>query len=135
MKKNQSGTILIEAMIAILVTAFTMLGTAALQAKTLKSTQLSNLRSIASIQSLDFVERMWGSSCSLPAGSATVFSEWESNWKNDARFPGWTAVLNDSVPSVYVLTISWTNTRVNDSQAEALQSFNYAFSIPQTLSC
>ncbi|HEY9815308.1 MAG TPA: type IV pilus modification protein PilV [Candidatus Obscuribacterales bacterium] len=58
-KASVEGFTLIEALVALLVLAFGLLGVAAMQLKALQSAHVSYQRSIASVAAQDAEERLW----------------------------------------------------------------------------
>lgn len=132
---HEKGFILIESLIAMVVTAIALLGLAALQAKSLQRTYISSQRTIATIQANDLVERMWGSFCALPTGVTDVKTEWENSWKNDNRFQTWNGALDATAAPLYKITITWSVSKVSDSAADTNQSFVYNFVVPDAGAC
>jgi type IV pilus assembly protein PilV len=68
MTRRQRGFTLLEVLIAILITAIGVLGIAGLQAFTLKNTNSSNLRSVATRQAYQLADAMRANKIGLDAG-------------------------------------------------------------------
>jgi type IV pilus assembly protein PilV len=90
--RRQRGFTLIEALIALVILAFGLLGVAAMQVKALQSASAGYTQSLANVAAVDAQERLWAA-LSLPYGCesiplATIESAWYSHW-----FEGQSAAL------------------------------------------
>jgi len=65
---QESGVAMIEVLIAIIVISFGLLGVAGLQLAGIKSSQTSNLRSIATAQAYDMADRMRNNMAAVQGG-------------------------------------------------------------------
>lgn len=97
---SQQGVVILEALIAILIFSFGVLGIVGMQANMVKNTSESNYRSEASYIAQQQIGTLWATPDSLPAdGSTTVI------------------VISDQLPSgsltimrsgdQYTVTVSW----------------------------
>lgn len=131
------GFLMIEVMVTMIILAVGLLGAAALQARSMQYAYVSAQRTIATIQANDLVERLWASSCSLPAGLGAITQLWRNQWQGDARFTSWigeVGVDNTIANSpVYDITIKWTDRRLGASSSSE-HTFSYSVAVPR-LSC
>lgn len=87
--KSQQGFVLIEALIAMLITAGVLLGLGILHLKSMQQSALTTQRTIATIQANDLIDRMWASVCSLDDSSGQLMAgqvnaikvQWQNRWK------------------------------------------------------
>lgn len=91
-RSRQTGFGLIEALIALVVLAFGLLGMAALQLNALKSATQSYQRSVATLAAIDAQERLWAALASSADGhcsglAASVNSDWQTAWFADHQTP------------------------------------------------
>ena len=94
---RQRGFALIEAMVAILVFAFGLLGIVGLQATMIKGTSDAQYRATASYVAQQKIGEMWGDSTKRVAGTEST----------DA-LPGGEVEVTANAPT-YTVTVTWTN--------------------------
>lgn len=144
----QQGFTLLEALIAMFLTAGAILGLGILHIKSVQQSQLAMQRTVANIQANDFIDSMWANRCSL---SSKVEKDWTDRWdftKNGMAGTGQIALnqlLQDWKGEItpdpaanqqqYEIVISWTNKKAAwyraDGDTEATrQSFTYNFTLP-----
>ncbi|MDX5977356.1 type IV pilus modification PilV family protein [Vreelandella alkaliphila] len=81
---RQSGLSLIEALIALVILAFGLIGVAAMQVTALQSASAGYTQSLANVAAVDAQERIWAALSSyqdcdtIPL--ATIESAWHSHW-------------------------------------------------------
>lgn len=154
--KVQQGFTLLEALIAMFLTAGALLGLGVLHLKSVQQGQLATQRTIANIQANDLIDRMWANRCSLTSQQSTVIDDWEEDWNpenaNSAEnqkamhqmLIGWQGEVTDlSVSDTsdtdkqrYEVVISWNNSKAawyrnNADTAAIQQSFSYYFTLPK----
>lgn len=87
---SQQGFALLEALIAMFITAGVLLGLGVLHIKSVQQSALTTQRTIATIQANDLIDRMWASVCSLDDGTTglptddtikPIREQWEKRWK------------------------------------------------------
>lgn len=91
-RQQQAGFGLIEALVALVVLAFGLLGMAALQLNALKSASLSYQRSVATLAAVDAQERLWAALATSDEGHCTglvsrVAADWQSAWFAGSQTP------------------------------------------------
>lgn len=135
---SQQGFALLEALIAMFITAGVLLGLGILHIKSVQQSALTTQRTIATIQANDLIDRIWASVCSLddsttgqPAATKVnaIKIQWENRWKvagNTSdfvegltteqialhnRMNGWSGNLeiNNAPKRRYKITIEWEN--------------------------
>src|SRR5690606_1940497 len=85
----QQGFALLEALIAMFITAGVLLGLGVLHIKSVQQSALTTQRTIASIQANDLIDRMWASVCSLDNSTGqpdttkvnAIKTQWQNRWK------------------------------------------------------
>lgn len=106
---SQTGMALIEAMIAVAVLAFGLLGLAGLQLAGLKSNQIAYLRSVATLQAYDMADRiragMTGSYKPLTSVDSTELAAW--NTVNARLLPGGSGTVA-LAGNRFVITVQWS---------------------------
>lgn len=108
--KNQTGFSLIEAMIALVVSAIALLGLAAGQIKSLQYSTSSLEYTLSLIQANNAVENTWVNICGLQDGTvnfaavntATLLQKYQIDFPNGFD--------NDN----FVVDVSWNDDRLND---------------------
>ena len=145
--KQQQGFTLLEALIAMFITASALLGLGVLHLRSVQQTQLATQRTIANIQANDLVDRMWANVCSLSTQQNAIFTAWQTRWNPSTAgtlgtnetamhqlLKNWNGELTqpDTTNSRrYQVVISWTNTKAAWYESTpASQSFTYNFSLP-----
>lgn len=96
---RQRGFSLIEALIALAMLAFGLIGVAAMQLKALQSTSAGYQRTLANVAAIDAQERVWGAlahsdTCSEIALGA-LEAAWQAQWFADSAL----AVLPHEQPT------------------------------------
>jgi type IV pilus assembly protein PilV len=107
---RQGGMALLEAMIAVAVLSFGLLGLAGLQIAGIKSNQVAFQRSVATMQAYDMADRMRaGMDPSAYKALTTVDSAELSAWKleNGKLLPGGSGTVFP-VGNHFVITVTWT---------------------------
>lgn len=158
---SQQGFALLEALIAMFITAGVLLGLGVLHIKSVQQSALTTQRTIASIQANDLIDRMWASVCSLDDSTGQVAegnvsnikTQWENRWKvteNQSSFVngltteeialhnrmnGWSGNLEivNATERRYKITIEWENSKAKWYEADPAtkESFIYHFSVPK----
>ena len=157
----QQGFALLEALIAMFITAGVLLGLGVLHIKSVQQSALTTQRTIASIQANDLIDRMWASVCSLDNSTGqpdttkvnAIKTQWENRWKvtgntSDfvtglssnqkalhSRMTAWSGSLTvvDASKRRYQITIEWENSKAKWYEADPAtkESFIYHFSVPK----
>ncbi len=136
MKRSARGFTLIEALVALAVLSFGLLGAAAMQLKALQSAHMGYQRSMVSLVAIDAQERAWAELsrnngvCPDDASTTTIMGKWVSNWSDHL------AITSDPSPLVkdstkyceYEVSITWSDERFSDG--EAMVPFDYRFKLP-----
>lgn len=89
---TQQGFALLEALIAMFMTAGVLLGLGMLHLKSMQQSALTTQRTIATIQANDLIDRIWASVCSLDDSSGQLDQstsgqmyamevQWQNRWK------------------------------------------------------
>lgn len=139
----QQGFTLLEALIAMFLTAGAILGLGILHIKSVQQSQLAMQRTIANIQANDLIDSMWANRCSL---SSKIKEDWEERWdstKNEMAdidqfamrqfLQDWTGeIIPDPAPNhqQYKVVISWINSKATSDSTATQQSFTYNFTLP-----
>ncbi|MBZ5488706.1 prepilin-type N-terminal cleavage/methylation domain-containing protein [Halomonas aquamarina] len=96
---RQTGFTLIEALMALALLAFGLMGVAAMQLTSLHGAMAGFQHSVASLAALDAQERAWGRLSRLQGcrriDVAALEGDWQAQWFNDSRAP-----LGESVGSL-----------------------------------
>ena len=157
---SQQGVALLEALIAMFITAGVLLGLGVLHIKSMQQSALTTQRTIATIQANDLIDRMWASVCSLDDSTgqiaegnvSNIKTQWEKRWKvenNESAFVedltadqialhnrmnGWLGKLEikDTAKRRYKITIEWENKKAKWYENPAdKESFIYHFAVPK----
>lgn len=156
--KVQQGFTLLEALIAMFLTAGAILGLGILHLKSIQQSQFSTQRMIANIQAEDLIDRMWANRCSLTSQTVkdNLVDDWNDHWdstqagemeddqkamhqmlngRSGALGPDDTNTSTDTDKDRYKILISWTNAKSaykssTDSNVTE-QSFSYYFTLPK----
>ena len=158
---SQQGFALLEALIAMFITAGVLLGLGVLHIKSVQQSALTTQRTIASIQANDLIDRMWASVCSLDNSTGqpdttkvnAIKTQWQNRWKvedNESdfveeltsdqialhnRMNGWSGNLEivDATKRRYKITIQWENKKAKWYEANPAdkESFIYHFAVPK----
>lgn len=158
---SQQGFALLEALIAMFITAGVLMGLGILHLKSVQQSALTTQRTIATIQANDLIDRMWASICSLDDSAGqpatvkvgNIKTQWENRWKVTGntsdfigglttgqialhnRMNGWTGDLeiDDASKRRYKITIEWENKKAKWYEANPAdkESFIYYFSVPK----
>lgn len=145
-QKIQQGFTLLEALIAMFITASALLGLGLLHLKSVQQSQLATQRTIANIQANDLVDRMWANVCSLSTQQARIITSWQGRWdpttagtlaSNQSAMHqllnSWqgTVTQPDTTKQRYQVVITWTNAKAAwYSSTAQTQSFTYNFTLP-----
>lgn len=132
---KQSGFTLLEALIAVLVLSFGLLGVAAMQLKAMQSSHLSYHRSIATLAAQDAVERLWielGSASNFCPDPVSVRADWLDHWSD--KLPNMNInsdVINNGSSCEYEVIISWQDDRFSfDGDVENVSLLSYFTRLP-----
>ena len=158
---SQQGFALLEALIAMFITAGVLLGLGVLHIKSVQQSALTTQRTIASIQANDLIDRMWASVCSLDNSTGqpdttkvnAIKTQWQNRWKvedNESdfveeltsdqialhnRMNGWSGNLEivDATKRRYKITIQWENKKAKwyEANPATKESFIYHFAVPK----
>ncbi|WP_168407654.1 type IV pilus modification PilV family protein [Acinetobacter indicus] len=158
---SQQGFALLEALIAMFITAGVLLGLGVLHIKSVQQSALTTQRTIASIQANDLIDRMWASVCSLDNSTGqpdttkvnAIKTQWQNRWKvedNESdfveeltsdqialhnRMNGWSGNLEivNAAKRRYKITIEWENKKAKWYEANPAdkESFIYHFAVPK----
>ncbi|RUR33009.1 type IV pilus modification PilV family protein [Vreelandella nanhaiensis] len=132
---RQAGFSLVEALIALALLAFGLIGIAAMQLASLQGAAAGFQRSVASLAAIDAQERAWARLSSAQScrriDLAALERDWQAQWLEDAHAP-----LGDAVGTI-------SRTVVNDScqltvaivvkaraSENAEERFDYVFTLP-----
>ncbi|GKW49373.1 type IV pilus modification protein PilV [Halomonas sp. NCCP-2165] len=134
-KFSQSGFTLLEALIAVLVLSFGLLGVAAMQLKAMQSSHLSYHRSIATLAAQDAVERLWielGSASSFCPAPSSVKDGWVNHWAG--KLPNMNVssdIVNNGSSCEYQVIVSWQDDRFSlDGSLEDVSLLSYFTRLP-----
>lgn len=120
--KRYQGFTLIEALVALLVLSFGLLGAAAMQLKTMQSAHFSYQRSIATLAAQDAVERLWVQMGEFPPACpepSTVTADWHDAWS--VSLPGMkTKSSLTRVGCEYNISIEWDDERFGSENTSLL---------------
>lgn len=111
--RSAEGFTLVEALIALLILSFGLLGTAAMQLKAMQGVHVSYQRSLATLMASDANERLWAE---LGEGDGTcpsrgrVQDQWLVNWSQ--ALPGAaTSSITQRDDCEYLITVTWDDDR------------------------
>lgn len=154
---SQLGFALLEALIAMFITAGVLLGLGVLHIKSVQQSALTTQRTIATIQANDLIDRMWASICSLDDGTTGLPTEdtikpireqWEKRWKVENneesafvkgltaeqialhnRMNGWSGNLEieDATKRRYKITIQWENKKAKWYEANPADKESFIY--------
>lgn len=129
---RQSGISLLEVLIALLILGLAVVPLVFAQLQALKQTQSSYMRTVATLQVLDYVEQRWAEPCA----SATRLTQLEAAWQQahqntlplpEAPLPALRVepgtAANDFVTT---LTRNWSDERLKNSA----QSYQFQLKFP-----
>ena len=140
---HASGFTLIEILIALLVLSIGLLGLAAVQFQSLQNSHASYERSMATMQTRDLVERLWGGICDLydadgnivSGGEKDIFESWvDDHDRVDGTFAGqnWFPDLSqDTNTDVWTISIEWVGRRAQTAARD--EEIIHLFRIPPPL--
>ncbi|MHA3099317.1 type IV pilus modification protein PilV [Acinetobacter brisouii] len=144
--QKQQGFTLLEALIAMFITASALLGLGILHLKSVQQSQLATQRTIANIQANDLIDRMWANVCSLSTQQTGIITGWQSRWdptqagtldSNQSAMhqllKNWqgTVTQPDTTKQRYQVVITWTNAKAAWYSSTPLsQRFTYNFTLP-----
>lgn len=157
---SQHGFALLEALIAMFITAGVLLSLGILHIKSMQQSALTTQRTIATLQANDLIDRMWASVCSLDNSTGqldqattgtmqAIEAQWKNRWKLTgssftptsaqkalhSRMTAWSGSLTvvDASKRRYQITIEWENSKAKWYEATPTnkETFNYYFSVPK----
>lgn len=130
---RQRGLSLVEALIALVILAFGLMGVAAMQVKALQSASAGYTQSLGNVAAVDAQERLWAALAahqrcnSIPL--ATIESAWLSHWFTDPL-----AVLSHTQGQESRIDRQGCQfdvvVRLRTEPNEPHDSFNYVFQLP-----
>lgn len=106
------GFTLVEALIALLVLSFGLLGVAAMQLKAMQGAHVAYQRSLATVIASDANERLWaelGESNGNCPDAGPVQTEWRSVWGD--TMPGMNGSTISRNGCEYTITVTWDDER------------------------
>ena len=116
LRKNNSGAVLLEVLISILLFAFGVLGLVGMQTVATQNSMSSQDRAVASILANDMISQMWIRKTSKiidptkPIDISADVAAWKAKVQNsiltNATYPATGSVVNDSA-GVATITITW----------------------------
>ena len=116
LRKNNSGAVLLEVLISILLFAFGVLGLVGMQSVATQNSMASQDRAIASILANDMVAQMWAKKSS-DANSAAISGDiaaWQLKVQksilSNATYLATGNVVTDNATKVSTITITWKPT-------------------------
>jgi type IV pilus assembly protein PilV len=129
--RKQHGFTLIEALVALAVLSFGLLGVAAMQLKALQSAHAGYQRAVASLAAQDAQERLWaGLKSSFPAcpnPDTVKDEEWRSNWAS--VLPNLASLTyTDEGDCTFEVAVIWDEGRFGGET----ETFLYTFRLPGT---
>lgn len=128
------GFSMIEVLVTMVIISVGLLGTAALQVKSMQYAYSSYQHTIATVQANDAVERLWANVCALPGETSDIQEAWKADWKNDTRLPDWSGEIKE-VSGIYTITISWTDRIEKEDEDEDDRQVVITTAIPQLPGC
>ncbi|MBF8224212.1 type IV pilus modification protein PilV [Halomonas sp. 328] len=130
---SQDGFTLLEALIAVLVLSFGLLGVAAMQLKAMQSAHLSYHRSIATLAAQDAVERLWAAidttegECPDPDDpspsdpTVSIELDWIDHWSDKLLgMEDSGSGISSSPDCQYTITLSWSDGRFSGEDVSSL---------------
>jgi type IV pilus assembly protein PilV len=116
LKLAQKGVVIIEALIAILIFSFALLGLVGLQAIMIKNTGESEFRAVASYIAQQQVGQMWANPSAIPALVNTTINV-------SSRLPNGSLTITQPAVNQYTITVTW------QKQGEDMHNFSTIASI------
>ena len=99
-QSTQQGVVIIEALIAILIFSFALLGLVGLQAVMIKNTGESEFRAVASYVAQQQVGKMWADPSGAPALVNTSIDV-------SSRLPNGSLTITSPATNQYAITVTW----------------------------
>lgn len=131
--RTERGASLLEALVAVLVLSFGLLGAAAMQLQAMQSAHASYQRSIAILAARDAVERLWvaldGSApgeCPSP-GADGLEAEWIEHWRGALAGMEAESAIVSRAACRYVLHVAWRDARF---PGESVSRLTFAVALP-----
>ena len=125
MKKRENGFTLFEVLISMFITGVALLGLAMMDIYILKSSQSSFNYTVATIRANSFVDKVW--ICNGQSSATGTYATISGNWLNELSAANMTA----SAPTAYVssasVTVSWSDPRFTDDDANNSVTMNVKF--------
>lgn len=126
------GFSLLEALIALLVLSFGLLGMAAMQLRGLQSAHMAYQGSLANLAAIDAQERVWAYLAThdrqCPSGSALAVIEanWREQWLTGGLSDAGASGLRERGPCAYEVVVNWAEYRDGSDD----DTFRYHFRLP-----
>lgn len=153
---SHQGFALLEALIAMFITAGVLMGLGILHLKSVQQSALTTQRTIATIQANDLIDRMWASVCSIDDSSTgqpattkvnAIKTQWENRWIVTGnissfvdgltteqialhnRMNGWSGNLEivDATKRRYKITIKWENKKAKWYEANPADKESFIY--------
>ncbi|MDI1360749.1 hypothetical protein [Methylotenera sp.] len=105
LRKNNSGSVLLEVLISILLFAFGVLGLVGMQSISTQNSMSSQDRAVASILANDMVSQMWARNISRQANLTVDIAAWQTRVQNSI-LPNANGNVAD-VNGLATITITW----------------------------
>ena len=125
------GFTLIEALVALAVLSFGLLGVAAMQLKALQNAHMGYQRSVASLIAIDAQERAWERlSLDGVCPEASDIEGWVDDWADvlDIKNSDVLSGGGEDDDCVFGVKLVWEESRLNDG--ESFEAFAYSFRLP-----
>ncbi|ASK21707.1 type IV pilus modification PilV family protein [Halomonas sp. N3-2A] len=129
---RQSGLSLIEALIALVILAFGLIGVAAMQVTALQSASAGYTQSLANVAAVDAQERIWAALSSyqdcdtIPL--ATIESAWHSHWFAEQAALGYAQGQQSRIDRQGCRFDVVVRLRTEPNESDDI--FNYVFQLP-----
>lgn len=124
---SQHGFALLEALIAMFITAGVLLSLGILHIKSMQQSALTTQRTIATLQANDLIDRMWASVCSLDNSTGqldqattgtmrAIETQWQNRWKVTGNTSDFVTGLSSNQKALHSRMNGWAgNLEVVDS--------------------
>ncbi|WP_302139638.1 type IV pilus modification protein PilV [Halomonas alkalicola] len=129
--KQCSGFTLLEALVALLLIGFGVLGLLAMQMKALQSSHVSYQRTIATMMAMEANELLWANYTSSCPDAESVESRWlgledgePTRWLNNLPITGDVKISEVSgLTCTYLISVAWSDNRFEGEEVSRLDYF------------